>query len=65
MPLFIIERNFAEQIEIDPTNEVILKANEEIGVKWLYSLSLHWIRKRPIACTKPPMRKRCMRQRAR
>ena len=37
MPLFIIERNFAEEIELDPTNEVILKVNEEIGVKWLYS----------------------------
>jgi len=37
MPLFIIERNFAEEIEIDPNNEVILKVNEEIGVKWLYS----------------------------
>ena len=37
MPLFIIERNFAEEIELDPTNEVVLKANDEIGVKWLYS----------------------------
>ena len=37
MPLFIIERNFAEEIELDPNSEVILKANEEIGVKWLYS----------------------------
>ena len=37
MPLFIIERNFAEEIELDPTNEVTLKVNEEIGVKWLYS----------------------------
>ncbi len=37
MPLFIIERNFAEEIELDPNSEVILKANQEIGVKWLYS----------------------------
>ena len=37
MPLFIIERNFAEQIELDPNDEVTLKVNEEIGVKWLYS----------------------------
>lgn len=37
MPMFMIERNFAEEISIDPTNEVILKINEDIGVKWLYS----------------------------
>jgi hypothetical protein len=37
MPLFIIERNFAEEIELDLNNEVILKVNEEVGVKWLYS----------------------------
>ena len=37
MPLFIIERNFAEEIMLDPNDEVTLKVNEEIGVKWLYS----------------------------
>ncbi len=37
MPLFIIERNFAEEIALDPDDEVTLKVNEEIGVKWLYS----------------------------
>ncbi len=37
MPLFIIERNFAEEIALDPNDEVTLKVNEEIGVKWLYS----------------------------
>jgi len=37
MATFIIERNFAEQITLDPDNEVILKANESVGVKWLYS----------------------------
>ena len=37
MPMFIIERNFAEEIELDPTNEVVLKINEDVGVKWLYS----------------------------
>jgi hypothetical protein len=35
MPMFIIERNFAEKIELDPNNEVILKINEDVGVKWL------------------------------
>lgn len=37
MPMFVIERNFAEEIALDPSNEVILKVNEEVGVKWLYS----------------------------
>jgi uncharacterized protein (DUF1015 family) len=37
MPLFIIERNFAEKIQLDPNDEVTLKVNEEVGVKWLYS----------------------------
>ena len=37
MPMFVIERKFAEEIAIDPNNEVILKVNEEVGVKWLYS----------------------------
>lgn len=37
MPMFIIERNFAEQIEIDPDNEVIRQINEDVGVRWLYS----------------------------
>lgn len=37
MPMFMIERKFAEQIALDPKNEVILKINEEVGVKWLYS----------------------------
>jgi hypothetical protein len=37
MPMFMIERNFAEEIALDPTNDVILKINEDVGVKWLYS----------------------------
>ncbi|MFT5116284.1 MAG: hypothetical protein ACI8P9_005651 [Parasphingorhabdus sp.] len=37
MPTFIIERKFAEQITLDSNNEVILKANETAGVRWLYS----------------------------
>ncbi|MFT5448509.1 MAG: hypothetical protein ACI9DC_003694 [Gammaproteobacteria bacterium] len=36
-PSFVIERNFAEEIALDPSNEVILKVNVEVGVKWLYS----------------------------
>jgi len=37
MPMFMIERKFAEEITLDPSNDVILKINEEVGVKWLYS----------------------------
>jgi Protein of unknown function (DUF4242) len=38
MPLFIIERNFAEQLEItrDAASEVQL-INEDVGVQWLFS----------------------------
>jgi hypothetical protein len=38
MPLFIIERNFAEQLEItrDAASQVQL-INEEVGVQWLFS----------------------------
>ena len=37
MALFIIERNFAEAIEIDPDNPLIREVNDELKVKWLYS----------------------------
>jgi len=37
MATFIIERNFAEQISINPEDPVIRKANDQAGVKWLYS----------------------------
>jgi hypothetical protein len=38
MPLFVIERNFAEQLEItrDAASEVQL-INEDVGVQWLFS----------------------------
>ena len=38
MPLFIIERNFAEQIEVtrEAASEVQL-INEDVGVQWLFS----------------------------
>jgi hypothetical protein len=38
MPLFVIERNFAEQIELtrDDTSRIIL-INDEEGVEWLFS----------------------------
>jgi hypothetical protein len=38
MALFMIERNFAEQIQPSPEEaRVITEINEDIGVQWLYS----------------------------
>lgn len=38
MPLFLIERNFAEQLEVTPESAAQVKViNEEVGVNWLFS----------------------------
>ena len=38
MPLFLIERNFAEQLEITPDGvREVTEINKEIGVHWLLS----------------------------
>ena len=38
MPLFLIERNFAEAVEADPEFDATIKAvNDEIGIQWLFS----------------------------
>jgi hypothetical protein len=38
MPLYIIERNFAEQLELDDDAVVALsKINGDVGVNWLFS----------------------------
>ena len=38
MPLFIIERNFAEQLELESDGVVaITKINGDVGVNWLFS----------------------------
>lgn len=38
MPLFLIERNFAEELELNSDDASRVKAvNDEIGVQWLYS----------------------------
>jgi hypothetical protein len=38
MPLFLIERHFAEQLEMDPEfAALIVQVNGEEGVVWLYS----------------------------
>ena len=37
MPMFLIERNFAEQIQIDVNDERVKAVNDDVGVRWLYS----------------------------
>jgi hypothetical protein len=38
MPLFMIERNFAEIVQTDPATSATIKAvNDEIGIQWLFS----------------------------
>ncbi len=38
MPLFLIERNFAEAVEANATTAAELKRiNDDVGVQWLYS----------------------------
>lgn len=38
MPLFLIERQFAEQIQLSPEGlEAIGAVNDDIGVEWIHS----------------------------
>jgi hypothetical protein len=38
MPLFVIERNFAEQLDLTPESAAGVKlVNDEVGVHWLFS----------------------------
>jgi hypothetical protein len=38
MPLFLIERAFAEAVKTDPeTMAMIKEVNDEIGIQWLFS----------------------------
>lgn len=38
MPLYLIERNFAEQLEVSPeAANGIFRINDDVGVRWLYS----------------------------
>src|ERR1700730_10325103 len=38
LPLFLIERNFAEIVQADPeTMASIKEVNDEIGIQWLFS----------------------------
>ena len=38
MPLYLIERNFAEQLEVSSEAAAgITRVNDDVGVRWLYS----------------------------
>ena len=38
MPLFVIERNFAEHLEVTPDSAAEVRmVNDELGVSWLFS----------------------------
>jgi hypothetical protein len=38
MPLFVIERNFAEQLDDDAVDEAGIKVvNDDVGIRWVYS----------------------------
>ena len=38
MPLYIIERNFAEQFNEDELDEAGIKlVNDDVGIRWVYS----------------------------
>ena len=38
MPLFVIERNFAEQLDPELTDQAGIRAvNDDVGVRWVYS----------------------------
>jgi hypothetical protein len=54
MPLYLIERNFAEQI--NATRDVataITQVNADAGIQWLFSF-LSATRGRPTACMRRP-----------
>ncbi len=38
MPLYLIERSFADQLEVSPDVAAgIIRVNDDVGVRWLYS----------------------------
>ena len=38
MGLYVIERNFAERLDVDELDRAGIKAvNDEVGIRWLYS----------------------------
>ena len=58
MPLYLIERNFAEQLNLNSDiAKAVTNVNSEVGINWLFSF-LSADKKKHIASTKPliPMR---------
>ena len=54
MPLYLIERNFAEQLDLSTEAAAgITRINDDLGVRWLYSF-LSADKKRPTVCTRHP-----------
>jgi hypothetical protein len=54
MPLFVIERHFAEQIEMTRDRASAIELiNADVGVQWLFSF-LSADRKKSYVCTRPP-----------
>ena len=37
MPLFLIERNFAQQLEENRDRSAITRVNADVGIQWLFS----------------------------
>lgn len=38
MPLYLIERTFADKLEVSPEGAAsIMRINDDVGVRWLYS----------------------------
>jgi hypothetical protein len=38
MPMYVIERNFAEQLDVDELDKAGAKlVNDDVGIRWLYS----------------------------
>ena len=38
MPLFLVERNFAEDLELGADDVLVIRAvNDDVGVRWVYS----------------------------
>ena len=64
MPLFIVERNFAEQVELnrDIVTESI-RVNTDVDIKWLSSF-LSVDKKKSYCLLKPPTPRRFVRPRS-
>jgi hypothetical protein len=63
MPLFLIERNFAEQLEVQRDDMAeIMRLNADVGVHWVLSF-LSADKKKTTACTRPSVPRPSAKQR--